>query len=116
MAVSRAAGVTHDTGEWQIATGSWYHLVVVFGADNVLRLYVNGTERGTKASSAMGDGDRLCVGAYPYGTVNPYEEANHHMDGKLDEVRFSSTGRSADYVAVQYLSQTDALITYGSEE
>ena len=43
-------------------------------------------------------------------------EGGTYFDGIIDEVRFSSTARSAEWIEAQYLSMTDAYITYGSEE
>ena len=38
------------------------------------------------------------------------------VEGKQDEVRISSTARSADWIALQQLSMTDALLIFDAEE
>ena len=44
------------------------------------------------------------------------EVSGREFEGTLDEVRISKIVRSADYIKAEYLSMTDALITYGPEE
>jgi len=39
-----------------------------------------------------------------------------YFHGLLDEIRISNVSRSADWVSQTYLTETDALITYGTEE
>ncbi|MBA7673572.1 hypothetical protein ES703_81775 [subsurface metagenome] len=44
------------------------------------------------------------------------EVSGREFEGTLDEVRISEIARSADYIEAEYLSMTDAFITYGPEE
>ncbi|MBU3964325.1 DUF2341 domain-containing protein [Patescibacteria group bacterium] len=43
-------------------------------------------------------------------------EGATYFDGIMDEVRISSSARSAEWIEAQYLSMTDTYITYGAEE
>ena len=38
------------------------------------------------------------------------------MDGKLDEIRVFSVARSADWLAAQYLSQSNSFKPFGAEQ
>ena len=57
-----------------------------------------------------GNIDRLSIGRY--GDKSP---SNYYL-GQIDEVRVSSTDRSAAWIAATYDSLWDNLLTYGSEE
>ena len=39
-----------------------------------------------------------------------------HFRGYLDEMRMSNVLRSEDWMAAQYMSMTDVLLTYGAQE
>ena len=41
---------------------------------------------------------------------------NEYLDGKVDEPRVAASARSADWIAAQYASQTDAFISYATPE
>ena len=50
------------------------------------------------------------------GTQSVIASGNTHYDGKMDEVRISSTNRSAAWLKATYNSLYDTLLTYGDEE
>jgi hypothetical protein len=104
------------TSYWSWYTGSvsvdtWYYIVGMRDGSN-MRFYVNGesTDCGgdSDASGTLNDGD----GALRIGT----EWGKYHLNGSMDEVRFSDSTRSPDWISAQYLSMSNNFITYGSEE
>jgi hypothetical protein len=104
------------TDYWSWYTGSvsvdtWYYIVGMRDGSN-MRFYVNGesTDCGgdSDATGTLNDGD----GALRIGT----EWGKYHINGSMDEVRFSDSTRSADWIKAQYLSMNNGFITYGSEQ
>ena len=97
-------------GTTTYAYNQWYHLAMVYEADNELRFYVNGGLDGT-----------LFVG--PYGSITNslptalgasladfgVEGANdsQFFDGIMDEVRLSTAARSAGWISTSYRNQND---------
>jgi hypothetical protein len=49
-------------------------------------------------------------------TIGRRGNADSFVDGVLDELRLSAQPRSADWIAGQYASMTDTLITYGAPQ
>jgi len=104
-------------GTSTISTSAWTYVVVTWkNSDTTYAYYVNGSsdKSGTYATHAItssaigvGIGRNLSTGNdfYP----EPY-------DGKIDEVRISSTVRPAAWIKANYYTQTDALVSWGSEE
>ncbi len=92
--------------------GWWHHIVgVADAAAATLRLYADGTERGTAvyspATSQTGTSS-LKIGISP---DNNLEE----WDGGIDEVRVAGVARSAAWIRAQYLSTADSFVTFRSE-
>ncbi|MGH7253902.1 MAG: DUF2341 domain-containing protein, partial [Nitrospiraceae bacterium] len=58
----------------------------------------------------------LYIGIRGDPTVFTTAASRMYFNNKIDEVRVSSVARSADWIKAQYLSMTDAFITYGSQE
>jgi hypothetical protein len=86
---------------------TWMHTAAVFDASTVL-LYVDGTLAAQQAagfSTLYDSTENVIIGAVDNG-------ANLNFDGIVDEVRISSSPRSGDWIAAQYLSMTDSLIDY----
>lgn len=112
-----AASPTFNTqGTTMAATGEWAHVLGTADfAAGTIAVYLDGVEVGaaaglafdpatpdTNASTAViGIDERLDTGIFA---------------GSLDEVRCSSTAVSAAWVQAQYLSMTDALLTFGEPE
>ncbi|GAI25800.1 unnamed protein product, partial [marine sediment metagenome] len=61
-----------------------------------------------------GDVDPTTTTNIGIGSKDTYND--DHYDGYLDEVRLANTLRSDDWIAAQYLSTNDNLITFGTEE
>jgi hypothetical protein len=102
-----------------IKLNSWHHVVVTYDSgspSNDPTIYIDGKKEAVTqlyagpAGSSPDDSTRpLRIGNFSAATTRTF-------DGTIDEVRFAKTQRTADWVAAQYLSQTDSLITYGPEE
>jgi len=96
-----------------ISHNQWVHAVAVQEA-STFRIYLNGVENVNSAISAHLSGTIAGVmGRTFVGTSASY---NQYYDGLLDELRVSNVARSANWIKAQYLSMTDAFITYGSQE
>ncbi|PIS42206.1 MAG: hypothetical protein COT24_04665, partial [Candidatus Kerfeldbacteria bacterium CG08_land_8_20_14_0_20_40_16] len=101
------SGAVPPTGEWHYYVGTYNN-----GASDYKALYYDGTEaantttginnlRPSAASTLIGTGETTPFGPF---------------DGKMDEVRMSNTPRSAQWVKAQYLSMTNAFISYDTEQ
>jgi hypothetical protein len=88
-----------------VAATGWSHLVVVQdGAAGARRLYLNGVLSGSgSARAANGTGPLWFGGA---------AGANEYLAGVVDEVRLSGVARSADWVAAEWLSESDVFVTF----
>jgi hypothetical protein len=104
-----SAGNIND-GTWKLITGT---------ADgSTLRLYINGTVEASTASitASMGNGSAALTLAQR-GDVG----ANGYYAGLLDEIRISSTARSADWIKLEYYSlrktnwNGDSWLTWNTE-
>jgi hypothetical protein len=93
-----------------ISQNVWYHVAGVWDGTNIT-IYKNGTSVGTTATTiAAAAGYTGEVGTDNLGGGN-------NFDGLLDEVRFSSTNRSADWLTTEYNngSNPGTFETLGSE-
>ena len=82
--------------------GSWHHLAYVLNKTaNTLSLYVDGVSRGTVACTDTGGGTSYFrIGSYKLSGWPGGSDG--YFAGKIDEVRFSNTARSADWIATEY--------------
>ncbi len=85
-----------------ISINTWYHVVGVKSGSN-MKLYINGSNGGTT--------DGTYVGTYPNLTgdffIGDYDSNNVlDFDGVIDEVRLSSTARSATWISTEYNNQS----------
>jgi hypothetical protein len=96
--ISSTATLSNDT---------WYHVVAVrdVGADTE-SFYIDGSLDKSETDTSTGTWETTGQ----YAMLGKY--ATFPFDGQIDEVRFSDSARSADWIKAQYLSMTDALITY----
>ncbi|HLE03934.1 MAG TPA: DUF2341 domain-containing protein, partial [Anaerolineales bacterium] len=91
---------------------AWTHLVaVVDRSAGRLKAYVDGVEVAAPGTAITGLGS-LSSANIPRISGN----GANWFKGQVDEVRVESVIRSADWIKAQYLSMTDAFITYGSQE
>ena len=102
----------HYTASANLVAGTWYHVVITYndGANNVT-IYVNNNAElnTTENNSLLTNGDVLEIGIENIGT---------YFDGVIDEIRISSSTRSADWIATEYANQNapGTFLTAASEE
>ncbi|MDB5048990.1 MAG: hypothetical protein JWO30_2061, partial [Fibrobacteres bacterium] len=93
-----------------MSTGNWYLLAGVYdGAAQ--KVYLNGAmETSAARSGSVGDY------AQPFSIGKYYHDNNSNFDGKLDEVRLSTTARSTDWMKLDYESMKAAstVVTVGT--
>jgi hypothetical protein len=105
--LSLFGGVTCDGGT--VSTGTWQHLVGTFDGSS-LRLFKNGVlVRGPTAAAPVAP-------ATPGAWIGSYGGLQY-FNGNIDEVRMSTTNRSADWIRTEYNNQNSpgTFITMGSE-
>jgi glucose/arabinose dehydrogenase len=97
----RAEGVDLDTG--------WHYVAATIAGDQAA-LFVDGVDVTTDStiSPLMESNQALVIGRTSSG--------HSHFTGGIDEVRVSSVARSADWIAAQFQSMSDASVTYGTRE
>lgn len=99
------------------ATGTWSHVVGVIAGSSIY-IYVNGVQYSATYSGSPatgGSGFALSIGRDFYDNVVP---PNRWFDGAIDEVRLSTTARSADWIATEYNNQSSPSTFYslGAEQ
>ncbi len=98
-------------------TGTWYYFAYTYDGSTG-RLYIDGDETDNAGGSCsdLADAGDSIIGAIS-DQSGQYSLAQHEFDGYLDEHRVASTARSAEWIKVVYLSETDTLISsWGAEE
>ena len=98
-------GLVAPNGSWQYVVG------VLDGTD--LNLYVDLADGGSDTNVAFAGGLHDIVGDVYIGADN---DNDHHFGNDIDEVRISKIARSQPWLKATYYSNTDAIITFGSEE
>jgi hypothetical protein len=90
-----------DSGYTFPSAGAWYH-VVMTRASGTAYFYVNGTQTaGTSVSTPNAPNNYLTIGNQLDGSNTPFR----YFNGIIDEVRISSTPRSADWIKTEYNNQ-----------
>lgn len=113
----RPAGDGADTivysADGVITTGTWYHVVMLYDGTNY-QWYVDGVASGSAVTKANPDTNNadLNIGDRSHPSSNVY------MDGKIDEVRISSTNRAVTLLTTQHNNQNNPGTFYslGAEE
>jgi MSHA biogenesis protein MshQ len=83
-------------------TGTWYHVYGVYDG-NYLRFYINGVQAAFLATTAA-----PAVQAVPLTIGTQRTSSNAYcMDGTIDEVRFSNSARSGEWIRFEYYNQKD---------
>lgn len=95
-------GVGAVFGTTSVGVGAWTKLTVVYDGSQA-QLYRDGNAEGAAQSVNDVNINLVNIGR----TSNGYGP----LDGKMDEVRISSTARSADWIKASYLSESDGLRT-----
>ncbi len=120
------AGIDDATGNYQAYDGTttygynqWYRVVMVYDADNELAYYVNGASDGTLSVGSYGSLTNNLPTAIGGSIAHQgVEGANNRQffDGIIDEVRLSTTARSAGWVLTSYANQSDPSTFYSVGE
>jgi hypothetical protein len=93
-----------------IVVNTWQHVVMVRDySNNLFRLYVNGTQTATIASTS---GKALTPPAPKLGCHQSFPDQQRYLDGSLDEFRISNVARSADWIKAEYNNQSSPSTFY----
>ncbi|HEY4182609.1 MAG TPA: LamG domain-containing protein [Kofleriaceae bacterium] len=110
----------HVTDTAAISPGVWTHVAMTWDT-HVGILYVDGTEVDradeTDPVLSMND-DPIFIGAGFNNNLggDPTIPDDDGTDGDIDEVRIESTARTAGWMKMDFASQSDAVISYGTVE
>ena len=106
--LSSTAGKGEAVSTEDVSTAQWHHLAASYSSGKLL-LYVDGTMTASVDVKAAAIGGQLTVGAARGGA--------HGYRGELDEVEFSNSARSADWISVAARSQgvDGRLVAYGGD-
>jgi len=105
-------------GDWQHAdstttkpsNANWFYVAGTKN-DTTIEIFIDGVSEDTTLQGAMQNGNAPIV----FGEKGDLDNTRF-LDGILDEVRFSTTPRSAAWIKASYESGRDDLITWGSRE
>ncbi|NIM29131.1 MAG: hypothetical protein GTN79_15385, partial [Gammaproteobacteria bacterium] len=110
---------THDGTQWNdyvstsdVPVGTWTHVSAVYDGTD-LSFYIDGAVDG--AAQAYTPPSAVADLPQYIGATDP-DDPSTHFDGIIDEVQVSSTAQTADWIAAQYDSMTDSLVSYGTAE
>ena len=86
--------------------GTWTHVVGTYDG-SYLRLYINGSQDAQAATSGsiVNTNQDVVIGA-------DTAAATEYFNGMLDEVRISTSGRSADWIATEYRNESSPSTFY----
>ncbi len=109
--ISTNDGSWHDsTANSQASTLTWTYLAAVYDGLGNVDFFFDGNPDGSSAYTEP----NVVAGAGQY--IGAGSSGIFRLDGFIDELRLSTTIRSADWIAAQHESMTDAFITYSAEE
>jgi len=91
-----------------VSTSDYYYVVGVYDGSN-LTVYVNGAVSGTPTAQS-GSINYTNAGTAYIGSDVSF--GHRYFNGKIDEVRFSDTNRSAAWIKASYYSGDNKLITF----
>ncbi|MCE5190924.1 MAG: phage tail family protein [Actinomycetia bacterium] len=98
------------SGDSSIAVDTWYHIVAVRNtSDDKIYLYIDGSSVAsgvTDTTTSTPSYSEMCLGAYHTSGTTYGQFAK----GILDEVRFSSSARSATWITTSYNNQNKPLV------
>ncbi len=92
-----------------ISVGTWYHIVIVWRNNGLPSMYVDAVSKtvtGTYATSIFAGTAPLDIGR------STYSPAGRYLDGTIDEIRISNTGRLAEWVTASHETQIDHLLDW----
>lgn len=116
------AGFTSGSWDWETADntlnfgGVWQHVAAVYtGGTQAPQVYYDGMPIGVTVDN-MGAGIIDADDTTVMYLGNRPPAADRTFDGTIDEVRIAEVPRTAGWIAQQYASMTDAIISFGAEE
>lgn len=92
-----------------LTAGGWYHVTAAMSLSGSRKLYVNGVLEAQDTNVSTQNFANLIFSFNK--TETDYFPAVGFFDGQMDEVHFSSTARSADWIKTEYNNQS-APLTY----
>ncbi|RZM20484.1 MAG: LamG domain-containing protein, partial [Pedobacter sp.] len=102
---STRPGIGVTGSGFPLATGTWYHIQSVFSGGNTLVTYVNGIERQRRTSAnPANSGTSLSIGVGEGGNI-------YWMNGGIDELRFSTIPKTAQWIGTEYNNQNNPAVT-----
>lgn len=108
---TRSTAAVNYTGGTTALTNSGWQYITYVKSGTQAAFYRNGS-----VDTAYSD----THGTTPYDSTGPFYiggyGANASVDGRIDEVRVSSTNRSAEWVEAEYITQNNTMNSFGSEE
>lgn len=95
--------ISYDgTGATTLSTGTWYHLVITYSSAAGLVGYVNASvDKTVAANGTTSNATGFSIGRDMINTG-----LNRYWNGSIDEVRFVTTVRSADWITTEYNNQS----------
>lgn len=97
-------------------TNTWHHLVAVKNGTSSISLYIDGVLAATDASLTATGTLTSDSAAFRLAEDMINNLSVYNWRGQIDEVQVDSTARSADWVAAEYLSETNTFITFDIPE
>ena len=116
--IPTSALYTYSTSVNAVSSGAWSYLVTTFSqSDGVLHIYLNGVEVTYGVQSAGSGSPEADSGAVGIGQDGGNANA-YNLTGMLDEVRMSTTSRTAGWIATEYQNQSSpgTFLSPGQEE
>jgi len=106
--VQATAVVSYDgTGTKTVSTGAWTHLAMTYDSVNGLKSYVNGALDTTVAANGGANTTLIAMGI-----GRQRSTGTRYWNGILDEQRFASVARSADWILTEYNNQNSPSTFY----
>jgi hypothetical protein len=91
-------------------TAGWHQITTTYNGSNAYT-YVDGQQVATiAATGTLGSSGNVPM------TVGSYSNSEGFFPMTVDEARIATVARSADWIATEYLSDADKLLTYGLPE
>jgi hypothetical protein len=110
------SAIDDDTGNYKnyestntYSYNNWYHVCMVYDADNELRFYVNGSLDGTVSVGSYGNITNNLPTSIGAAVAHNGVEGTYSQlfDGSIDEIRLSNIVRNASWLKACYLNQND---------
>lgn len=104
---------TSQSGNWttpqnSVQVNMWTHVAVTYNSDaagNVPTIYINGTAQTLSGGGSQGNATTDANGTM---TIGDRSNGSRAFGGMLDELRLSTTTRSAGWITTSYANQLDA--------